>query len=99
MIGFKDPAVLSAEKAQADHCCENSVDNKVLSESSSSEDCSPIVLTGVMSRELDVARSVLVLNALAQSFWFLCFIFKQRTLQVINTFLHSTDKKDKSLTH
>nr|BAX56812.1 hypothetical protein [Vibrio parahaemolyticus] len=52
-----------------------------------------------MSRELDVARSVLVLDVLAQSFWFLCFIFKQRTLQVINTFLHSTDKKDKSLTH
>ncbi|HAV1327589.1 hypothetical protein ACJO1Y_21370 [Vibrio parahaemolyticus] len=98
MIGFRDPAVLSAEKAQADHCCGNSEDNSVLSVSSSG-DCSPIVLTGVMSRELDVARSVLVLDALAQSFWFLCFIFKQRTLQVINTFLHSTDKKDKSLTH
>ncbi|HHY0482746.1 TPA: hypothetical protein ACX3EH_004527 [Vibrio parahaemolyticus] len=67
MIGFKDPAVLSAEKAQADHCCGNSEDNRVSSESSSSGDCSPIVLTGVMSSELDVARSVLVLNALAQS--------------------------------
>ncbi|WP_182037279.1 hypothetical protein [Vibrio diabolicus] len=70
MIGFKDPLVLSAEKAQADHCCgnseDNSEDNSVLSVSSSG-DCSPIVLTGVMSRELDVARSVLVLNALAQS--------------------------------
>ncbi|HBC3421699.1 hypothetical protein QYZ40_26285 [Vibrio parahaemolyticus] len=66
MIGFRDPAVLSAEKAQADHCCGNSEDNSVLSVSSSG-DCSPIVLTGVMSRELDVARSGLVLNALAQS--------------------------------
>lgn len=59
--------MLSVEKAQADHCCENSEDNRVSSESSSLGDCSPIVLTGVMSSELDVARSVLVLNALAQS--------------------------------